>query len=216
MKPFQRWLTALLLVILAVGVAYQWLDRPLALFFHQDLPHHARNVFAPLAHIPDPLIPAAVIVFVGLGLWALAGRPLPPLPATVVICSLSVTMTQAFKNLLKLVFGRTWPETWIDNNPSFIRDGAYGFHWFHGGGGYESFPSGHMAAACAVLAVLWIRHPRLKPLYLLAGLVVAAGLVGANFHFLSDVIAGGFVGLTTGWITAVLFDRLLSRGPGRV
>ncbi len=81
------------------------------------------------------------------------------------------------------MFGRTWPETWIDNNPSFIRDGAYGFHWFHGGGGYKSFPSGHMAATCAVLAVLWICYPRFKPLYLLAGLAVAAGLDRRQFPF---------------------------------
>lgn len=215
MKPLQRWLTALLLVTLAVVIAYQWLDRPIALFVHQELPHQARSAVEPLTHIPDPLIPAAVIVFVVLGLWGLAGRTLAPFPATLVLCSLSVTMVQAFKNQLKLVFGRTWPETWINNNPSFIRDGVYGFHWFHGGGGYESFPSGHMAATCAVLSVLWICYPRLKSLYLLAGLAVAVGLIGANFHFLSDVIAGAFVGVTTGWITTVLFDRLSPRNAGR-
>jgi len=214
MKPLQRWLTALLLVTLAVVIAYQWLDRPIALFVHQELPHRARTAVVPLTHIPDPLIPAAVIVFVGLGLWALAGRALAPLPAAMVMCSLSVTMVQAFKNMLKFVFGRTWPETWIDNNPSFIRDGVYGFHWFHSGGSYESFPSGHMAATCAVLSVLWICYPRLKPLYLLAGLAVAVGLIGADYHFLSDVIAGSFVGVTTGWITTVLFDRLSSRNAG--
>ena len=213
MTAFQRWLTALLLVTLAVVIAYQWLDRPIALFVHHQLPHHGRNLFEPLTHIPDPLIPAAVIAFVVLGLWALAGRPLTRLPATVVGCSLSVTMVQAFKNLLKFAFGRTWPETWIDNNPSFIRDDAYGFHWFHGGGGYESFPSGHMAVTCAVLSVLWICYPRLKPLYLLAGLAVAVGLVGANFHFLSDVIAGSFVGISVGWMAVALFDRLAPDGP---
>ena len=53
------------------------------------------------------------------------------------------------------MFGRTWPETWTHNNPSLIHDGAYGFNWFHGGPGYELFPSGHMAAICAVISVLW-------------------------------------------------------------
>ena len=28
---------------------------------------------------------------------------------------------------MKYAFGRLWPETWVDNNPSWIHDGAYGF-----------------------------------------------------------------------------------------
>ena len=65
-------------------------------------------------------------------------------------------MAETIKNGLKFVFGRTWPETWVNNNPSFIRDGVYGFNWFHGGAGYASFPSGHMSVTCALAAVLWI------------------------------------------------------------
>jgi membrane-associated phospholipid phosphatase len=30
--------------------------------------------------------------------------------------------------------------------------------------------------------------------------------VGANYHFLSDIIAGGFIGWTTGWIAVLLWD----------
>ena len=207
MSGIQRWLAALVLVITAVTVCFLWLDRPLAELAHALVEARGRHLFAPLTHIPDPLIPAAAIAFVGLGLRAAARRPLSPLAETAVICSLSLAMGQALKNLLKLVFGRTWPETWVDNNPSFIHNHVYGFHLFHGGGGYESFPSGHMTATCALLSVLWIRYPRLKPLYVLAALAVAVGLVGANFHFLSDVIAGAFVGASTGWMTVMLFNR---------
>jgi membrane-associated phospholipid phosphatase len=197
----------LLVVALAAAISYQWLDRPLALLSHSLLPAHKQGLFEPLTHIPDPLIPAAVIVFVGLGLYALAGRALSRLQATLVICSLSLTTAQVTKNLLKFVFGRTWPETWVANNPSFIRDHVYGFNWFQSGPGYKSFPSGHMTATCAVISVLWICYPRLKPLYALIVLAVAVGLIGADFHFLSDVIAGSFVGVSTGWMAVVLLDR---------
>jgi hypothetical protein len=49
------------------------------------------------------------------------------------------------------------------------------------------------------------------------GLAVVVGLVGSNFHFLGDTIAGGFLGATVGWITVLLYDRapavpLLPRG----
>jgi len=60
--------------------------------------------------------------------------------------SISVLTTWAMKNQLKVVFGRTWPETWTRNNPSLIRDGVFGFNPFTTGSGYESFPSGHTAA----------------------------------------------------------------------
>ena len=33
------------------------------------------------------------------------------------------------------------------------------------------------------------------------------GLVGADFHFLGDVIAGAFLGVSTGWLTVVLWER---------
>ncbi len=208
MRAMQKWLLALALIALAVVASYLWLDRPLALMAHALAPAHKHALFEPLTHIPDPLMPAAAIVFVGLGLYALAGRPLARFPRVALLCSFSLVMGHAVKDELKWVFGRTWPETWVDNNPSFIRDQVYGFHWLHGGAGYESFPSGHMTATCALISVLWICYPRYRPLYALAVLAVAVGLIGADFHFLSDVIAGGFVGATTGWLTVKLAERL--------
>ena len=53
---------------------------------------------------------------------------------------------------------------------------------------------------------------KLRPLYALAVLAVAVGLIGANYHFLSDVIAGGFVGTSTGWMTVALW-RARGRAP---
>ena len=110
------------------------------------------------------------------------------------------------KDQLKFIFGRTWPETWVQDNPSFIRDGVYGFHFMHGGGGYQSFPSGHMAATCAVISVLWVWYPRSRWLGAFAAIAVGAGLVGANYHFLSDVIAGAFVGISTGWLANAIWN----------
>ena len=72
------------------------------------------------------------------------------------------------KSQLKLVFGRTWPDTFRDNNPSFLHDGVYGFNFFHGGHAYASFPSGHTAVTCAVISVLWIYYPAWRRLYALA------------------------------------------------
>ncbi len=211
MTAIQRWLLAFVLTAVAVMICYFWIDQPLALLAHA---HSAqRETFAPLTHIPDPLIPLAATVFVAIGLCTLAGRPMSPAKAAAVLCSTSLIVAETIKSGLKIFFGRLWPDTWVANNPSFIHDGAYGFNFFHGGAGYASFPSGHTAATCALLSVLWILYPKLRPLYALIVLAVAIGLIGANYHFLSDVIAGGFVGVSAGWMTVALWQARPSGEP---
>jgi membrane-associated phospholipid phosphatase len=202
MTAIQRWLTSLGATVVAATVAYLWLDRPIALLAHSNAAH--QGSFARFTHIPDPLIPLGTIAFVAVALVAIAGRPLPKFAVAASLCGISAVMAETIKNQLKFVFGRTWPETWTNNNPSFIRDGVYGFNPFHGGEGYASFPSGHTAVTCAVVSVLWIFFPRFRALYALAVLAVVGGLLGADYHFLSDIIAGGFVGTSTGWMTVAL------------
>jgi membrane-associated phospholipid phosphatase len=123
-----------------------------------------------------------------------------------VLAAASLAVATAIKDQLKFAFGRTWPETWVRNNPSFIRDGVFGFEPFHGGPGYAAFPSGHTAAVCAVLSVLWICYPRFRVLYAFCMTAVAIALVAADFHFLGDVIAGGFLGISTGWLTVAIWE----------
>ena len=67
-----------------------------------------------------------------------------------------------------------------------------------------------MTSICALVSVLWIYYPHLKPVYLFVTLAVLVGLVGANYHFLSDTIAGAFVGASTGIMTTTLFARHVS------
>jgi membrane-associated phospholipid phosphatase len=206
------WAAILLGIASVVMASFLWLDRPVASFVHDHLryPHH--GVVDEASHFPNPLVPSAVILAVILGLRMILGRSLSHNQASTFVCSLSIIFTEAIKNALKFIFGRTWPETWVQNNPSFIRDGVYGFHFMHGGTAYQSFPSGHMAATCTVISVLWIRYPRFRWFYLIVGLLIGAGLVGANYHFLSDVIAGAFVGLSSGWLVTVIWNACEAQG----
>jgi membrane-associated phospholipid phosphatase len=199
-----RWAIALALTALAVAASYQWLDRPIAYFAHAHF--HNEPLFARLTRIPEFFAPLAVLAFVVLGLRALMDKPLTRLEAVALLCALSLLVASAIKNQLKLGFGRTWPETWVRDNPSLIRDGVYGFHPFHGGGGFASFPSGHTTAVVAVVSVLWICYPRFRMLYAPLVAVVVIGLIGADFHFLSDCIAGAFLGASTGWIVVTLWE----------
>ncbi len=200
----RAWSISFLLTVIAVAMSYEWLDRSLALFAHSELRQIA--IFARLTLLPEPLTLLAILALLTLGLRGLTGRSLSKFQTAILLCSVSLIVAGTIKNQLKIVFGRTWPETWINGNPSFIHDGIYGFNPFHAGTAFESFPSGHTTAICAVISVLWISYPRWRVVYVLCVAAVAIGLLGANYHFLSDVIAGGFVGVSTGWMTISLYD----------
>ena len=198
MTDLQKWLAFLALTVVGVAVSYLWFDRPIAFFAHE----HVRqfSIFSRMTQFPELIAPFAGAVLLGLGLLALAGRPMAKPLTTVFLCGVSLIVAATVKTELKYVFGRTWPETWVRNNPSLISDGVYGFNPFHDGIAYASFPSGHTAAICALMSVLWTCYPRFWPLYLACILAVSIGLIGADYHFLSDVIAGAFVGTSTGWM----------------
>ena len=189
----------------AVVTSYLFVDRPLSLSMHAEFSQF-RNAFMLLTLVPEPFPVIAVLILVALGVRSLRGWPLSRPLAVALLWSISLLVTVVINRQLKFAFGRSWPETWVNNNPSFIRDGVYGFNPFHGGQGFASFPSGHMAATCVAITILWIAYPRLRAVYALLVAVVAIGLVGADYHFLSDVIAGGFVGVSIGCLAAALWE----------
>ena len=204
MKGLRDWGLGFLATAIAVVVSYLWLDRPIAYLAHDELQRF--HLFQKLTLIPDALIPLAIVAFVALGLRGLTGGRLSRFQSVMLLSGLSLAVAVVLKDQLKLAVGRTWPEPWLRRNPSLIGDGAYGFHPFHGGIGYASFPSGHMTTTCTVLTVLWICYPAYRLVYAAGMAAVAIGLVGANFHFLSDVIAGGFLGMTAGWLGVALWE----------
>lgn len=184
--------TALTCIILSI-----WLvDRPLSTWLHANTVQFP--VFQWLTHIPDPIAPLAGIGLALAGIAGLLGWRPGPRGRALLACGLAVAMALMIKEQLKLAFGRTWPETWIENNPSWIRDGLFLFQPFHGGRGWSSFPSGHTALIAAPAAILWQTAPYWRWLWALAVTAVAVGLLGANYHWLSDILAGGAIGIAAG------------------
>jgi membrane-associated phospholipid phosphatase len=202
MPALQKWTLCLLATGIVVAVSFAWLDQPIAFFAHGHLVQ--APAFAQLTLLPEPLVPLSLITLLVLGIMALAGLKFGKPENVALTCAVSLIVAESIKNELKYVFGRTWPETWINGNPSLIRDGAYGFNFLHGGPGYASFPSGHTTAICAVASVLWICYPRVRILCAAAFAAVVIGLIGADYHFLSDIIAGAFIGTSTGWFAVLL------------
>lgn len=197
----QRPVLLLLLLILAV-LAYLFADRWLATESHAVL--HRPAIAVDLTFIADVPIPFAAVTLVGAWFASLFGWRPGPLGYALLAGAIATLAAVALKDELKYVFGRPWPETWVQNNPSWIRNHVYGFFPFHGGPGYASFPSGHETTISAPCAVLWHVAPRARWLALLLPVLVGAGLLGADYHFLSDILAGFGLGAAVGVSVASL------------
>ena len=195
----RNWCVGLAITAAGVLVSYLWLDQPIAFFVDRNIDDKAILVW--LQRLPIAFLLLSLPVLAWCALWTLMDRPFSRVQSIGLACSLSFIAVNFINNQLKYAFGRTWPNTWIENNPSLIQNGVFGFNPFHGGPGYASFPSGHIAAVCAVITVLWWSYPGLRPIYVACVAVVAFGLIGANYHFVSDILGGIFVCSSVGYIT---------------
>jgi membrane-associated phospholipid phosphatase len=148
-------------------------DQPIVFFVHQIVVD--KTIFVWLQRLPVVFLLLSLIVLAWCGLWALINRPFSRLQSVGLACGISFIATNFVTNQFKYAFGRTWPDTWIENNPSLIQNGVFGFNPFHGGSGFASFPSGHVAAICAVMTVLWWSYPSLRPIYVACVAAVAIG-----------------------------------------
>jgi membrane-associated phospholipid phosphatase len=195
-----RSLIGLLLCLVLVTFCYFVVDQPVALYiYHHGLVHY--KVFRWVTY-PPPILQAYVpVLLVGLMVRRVWG-PFRRWELALLAASLGLVLADQFRATLAYGFGRYWPETWVGGNPSLIGSGAYGFHPFHGGIAYGSFPSGHAARMAAVAAVVWIVYPRWRWAGVAASLVVIIGLLATDYHFVGDVIAGAFVGAIVGTYTA--------------
>ena len=192
-------------VILAIGcglvaLCYVFVDRPLARFV--EVHQFPKIAWLKWVTLPPPILqswaPAVLCLLMvrrAWGPWRLWER-------TLLAASVGMILADQFRESLALVAGRTWPDTWIDHNPSYLGDGVFGFHPFHGGEGYASFPSGHEARTLALVLPVWIAYPAWRWFCIVAATLVAIGLAGMNYHFMGDILAGGFVGGIVGYYTA--------------
>ena len=103
------------------------------------------------------------------------------------------------KTLLKFVFGRTGPRGWL------IHKEPLAFHWFKIWS--SSFPSGHMLVFVAFGAAVLFYYPKYRLLVLILLGLLGIALIGTDYHFLSDVIAGAYFGFMTTYFIKFLFDE---------
>lgn len=114
----------------------------------------------------------------------------------------SVAVAGLAANVLKLFLNRARP-------PLLFSDGLFGFHPFAFNISFlwHSFPSGHATTGLAIAVAGSMAWPRLRWVMWPIGLSIALGRVAYNVHYLSDVIAGGALGIISAlivqlWLTS--------------
>ncbi len=201
---FQIWLVSLIQTALFAWISVSWLDRPIALWVHEVFGR--QQIPAELSEAPI-LSPSLIValLFVACGIAAMMGRRFSKAETTVLMCVMSTLAAIVVKDQLKFVFGRTWPESWGPGILSLVQNNVYGFHFFHAGKAFKSFPSGHAAVAAASLSVIYMLWNKLRVFCAACMVAIDVGLMVLNLHFLSDVVAGTFVGCSVGVFTVALW-----------
>jgi membrane-associated phospholipid phosphatase len=190
-------ISSFLLVVLLVVGSYYFLDARIALFVKKIWTSNAHlSIFS--ANIPDFLFPmvcvvtgiawAAYLFLVHKGIYNIHTR-------FFLLVASTVPFAFILKSMLKFLFGRINTRFWLFHLRSEH------FHWFQGKGNYSSFPSGHMAVFTALAAALWYFYPHYRFAYTGFLSTLALALLLTNYHFLSDIIAGAYLGLFVHYIT---------------
>ena len=181
--------------LVGVVICYFWVDRPVAFFVYH---HHINSIqiFRWLTYPPPEVQNWSALVLTILVVRRAWGSFLRWQKTLFVAC-LSLIVADDFRISLGDVFGRYWPETWTHDNSSLIGTGTYGFHPFQRGDDIGSFPSGHATRILAFASVWLIAMPGSRTVQVIVIVFSASmlvSLVAMNYHFVSDVIAGGVLG----------------------
>jgi membrane-associated phospholipid phosphatase len=195
----RRLLLALALCAISILVCISYVDRPAAEFFHAHVRPYAvwtwlNGLLAPLVVIPV----VALLFQFGVGLWLLCGRRLASWTSTPLLFSSGTIWAIAAEFVFKQLFGRGSPD------PTYLANHLYGFRFLHAAEGWRSFPSGTATIALTIAAIACLRLPRWRvTVSILAGLACIAVTI-TNGHWVSDVIAGMFLGACIGWMTVTI------------
>ena len=205
----KRVLIGFLAVAAAVAVSFRYLDVPIArsvagVIFHDPVLSRVTGA------IPDLLLP--LVILTALGSWTVALYLEHQEPGSITarflrLLGTSVVLAYALKAGLGHLFGRPSPRRWL------AQPELYGFHWWSGADGLKAFPSGHMSVFTAALLAVWYFYPQWRAWCVGLLCVLAAALIGTDYHFLSDIIAGAYCGMAAHGMALVLLRRAQTLYP---
>lgn len=190
-KPLQ-WIIVSVTVILLCIFSYALADIQAALWFHALNNKSAHDLFSIITLFGDSLC----YLIIGVLLF-IVFRNTNQFKAYVgLFLFSSVAISGLSADLIKYIAGRTRPTLYFSEH-------LYGFYFFRMEHAWTSFPSGHSATAFSVAMFLATRYPRWRLAFLFAATLIAVSRVFLTQHYISDVIAGSFIGILS---TAFLYN----------
>lgn len=199
--PGLLWLLSLLLCILFVAVAFAYFDVPIARYVYGALgstENLAKGLTSAVLLSAEAAVALTLII-----IRITRGHLSPSGEATALACLTSICAHSVNDSALKLLFGVP--------NPTAVMHGARHAFNLLGGSSSSSFPSGHMVLSGAFAGV-FMRLYRRSILPFSALLFIGAGLlVVGDWHFLSDAIAGVFVGVSAGLLSGEVWSAHSNR-----
>jgi membrane-associated phospholipid phosphatase len=206
---FQIWLLSFMVCAVVVAFSFAHVDVPMALHFWK-----VGRSLSPLSTVfgAAAILSLEAAIALGLILARIVRGHISRFGETLAIACLASICTYAINDgVLKPFFGVP--------DPAEVIEGARHSFNFLNGSSNDSFPSGHMVLAGAFAGVLVSLYKvSVWPLSALL-LLAAALLVVGGWHFLSDVIAGTFAGVSAGilageaWAVHARPPNDRSRGP---
>lgn len=194
-SPGMRWFLSLLLCMVVVGVAFVYVDVPIARRLY-GLWGSAANLAR--GFTSAVILSAEAAVALSLAITRVVRGRLSPLgEAAALACLTSICAYAMDDNALKIFFG-------VPNPGSVVHGSRHVFHLLHGSAN-SSFPSGHMALAGAFAGVFMRLYRHSVLLFSILLLMAAGLLIAGDWHFVSDVIAGTFVGVSAGLLAGELW-----------
>jgi len=183
------------------------LDRPLALYMKAQVQGDVQALWQAVTTlgVATGYFVAAALIFALA--WA-GGRLLAPgrlaarldrLRRHALLLLLGLALSGAAINVLKVAIGRLRPRYLFDQ-------GMSGFQPMNFDVSANTFPSGHAQTIAAVAAVAWLALPGWRPAILAVAASVALSRVVLSVHYLSDVLAGAYLGAAA---VLLLAPRLL-------
>jgi membrane-associated phospholipid phosphatase len=196
----RAWQLSFALLAAAVLLCYHYVDIPVAEFFRDyrgTLFYKTANILTRLGDGHWYLVPPLLLFFFYRKRSVIIARASLFVFATSAVSGILV-------NLLKILFGRFRPKL-------YFREELYGFDWFHLGHAYNSFPSGHSTTVIGGWLAFTLIAPKYRVAFLSVGVLLALTRVAVTAHYVSDILAGGFLGAT---VTLVCY-RMMYDTPSR-
>lgn len=207
-RTTKLWTGSFLLLVPLLILCVLYVDVPVGLFVKHHL--YANVKWSRLTtDLPDLLLLVVVLVtFAALSTYLVRTKKgiYDALTDWARLITWTAPASYLAKSVLKFIFGRVNTRNWT-HNPDL-----YSFHWLSGGDGFEGFPSGHMVVMVTLFAALCRFFPRCRALSIVTLSLLGLALIATNYHFVSDVIAGAYVGIA---VEALLF-RMLHGERGRL